>query len=147
MHRYSSVETRIKRSAFTAVSGLSQPAALKNNRRPHVRTDAQAIFRFLRLRATRHRFLSQISKGCSTSSCVSLFRRLGAFLEFEPTNIATADHALIVDCVSADDFGHKGEIEVADFPIALGETMKHTICRLYRGQFLICWVDRSRLIA
>jgi hypothetical protein len=61
MHRYSSVETRIKRSVFTAVSGLSQPAALKNNRRPHVRTDGQAIFRFLRLRATRHRFLSQIA--------------------------------------------------------------------------------------
>jgi hypothetical protein len=43
---------------FTAVSGLPQPAALKNNRRPHIHTDAQAILRFLRLRATRHRILA-----------------------------------------------------------------------------------------
>jgi hypothetical protein len=37
-----------KRSVFAVASGLSQPAALKNNRRPHFRTDAQAVFRFLR---------------------------------------------------------------------------------------------------
>ena len=32
--------------------------------------------------------LSKIFKDCSTSSCASLFRRLGAFLEFEATDIA-----------------------------------------------------------
>jgi hypothetical protein len=74
-------------------------------------------------------------------------RRLGPFFEFEPTDIAATDHALIVDWISADDFRHQGEIEVADFRIALGETMKHTICRLDRGQFLICRVDRFRSIA
>ena len=72
---------------------------------------------------------------------------LAAFLEFESTDIAAADHALIVDNVAADDFGHQGEVEVADFRIALVETMKHTICRLDRGQFLICRLDRPRLIA
>src|SRR5580700_11406148 len=70
-----------------------------------------------------------------------------AFLEFEPTDIAAADHALIVDDVAADDFGHHGQIEVADFRIALGETVKHTICRFDRGQFLVCHSDRPRLVA
>jgi hypothetical protein len=71
----------------------------------------------------------------------------GEFLEFEATNIAAADHALIVDYIAANDCGHQGEIEVADFRIALGETMKHTICCLDRGQFLFGRVDRPRLIA
>jgi|ERR1700692_1341898 2-methylaconitate cis-trans-isomerase PrpF len=52
--------------------------------------------------------LSKIFKDCSTSSCASLFRRLGAFLEFEATDIAVADHALIVNYVAADDLGHHG---------------------------------------
>jgi len=64
------------------------------------------------------------NKGCSTSSCASLFRRLGAFLEFEPTNIATADHALIVDCVSADDFGHQGEIKVGSSLFSVGNLVR-----------------------
>lgn len=71
--------------------------------------------------------LSKIFKDCSTSSCASLFRRLGAFLEFEATDIAAADHALIVNYVAAADLGHHGQIEVADLRIALGETVKHTI--------------------
>src|SRR5580700_9086103 len=72
---------------------------------------------------------------------------LSASLEFEPTDVAAADHALIVDDVAADDFGHHGQIEVTDFRIALGETVKHTICRFDRGQFLVCHSDRPRLVA
>jgi hypothetical protein len=66
------------------------------------------------------------------TSCASLFRRLGASLEFEATNIAAANHALVVDYIGAHEFGHQGKIEVANFRIALGKTVKHTIYRLDR---------------
>jgi hypothetical protein len=66
------------------------------------------------------------------TSSASLFRRLGEALEFEATNIAAADHAFIVDHIGAHEFGHQGQIEVANFRIALGKTVKHTIYRLDR---------------
>jgi hypothetical protein len=44
-------------------------------------------------------------------------KTLYAFLEFEPTDVAAANHAFIVDDVAADDFGHHGQIEGADFRI------------------------------
>ena len=91
--------------------------------------------------------LSKIFKDCSTSSCAGLLRRPSAFFEFEAADMAAPDHAFIVNYVAADDFGHHGQIEVADFRIAFGETMKHTIGRLDGRQFLFCRVDRPRLIA
>jgi hypothetical protein len=66
-----------------------------------------------------------------------LSARLNAILEFEPADLASANHTLIVDYVAADDFGHQSEIEEADFRILLGEGMENTIGSLNGGQFLI----------
>ena len=71
---------------------------------------------------------------------------LSAFFEFESADMAAPYHAFIVNYVTADNFGHHGQIEVADFRIAFGERMKNTIGRLDSWQFL-CRVDRPRLIA
>jgi hypothetical protein len=60
---------------------------------------------------------------------------LSAFLEFEPADMAAADHTLIMDDVAPSDLGHHGEIEVADFRITLRQTVKDAIGRLYRGKF------------
>jgi ATP dependent DNA ligase domain len=72
---------------------------------------------------------------------------LSAFFEFESADMAVPYHAFIVNYVAADDFGHHGQIEVADFRIAFGEIVKDTIGRLDSRPFLFCRVDRPRLIA
>jgi hypothetical protein len=53
-----------------------------------------------------------------------LSARLNAILEFEPADLASANHTLVVDYVAADAFGHQSEIEEADFRILLGEGME-----------------------
>jgi hypothetical protein len=53
-----------------------------------------------------------------------LARYLSSFFEFEPADMAAPDHAFIVIYIAADDFGQHGQIEVADFRIAFGETVK-----------------------
>ena len=72
---------------------------------------------------------------------------LSAFFEFESADMAAPYHAFIVNYVAADDFGHHGKIEVADFRMAFGEIVKNTIGRLDSRPFLFCRVDRPRLIA
>ncbi len=51
--------------------------------------------------------------------------------------MAAPYHAFIVNYVAADNFGHHGQIEVADFRIAFGESMKNTIGRLDSWPFLL----------
>lgn len=63
---------------------------------------------------------------------------LAAFLEFELADMAAAYHAFIMNYIAADGFGHHGQIEVADFWIGLGESVKDTIDRLDGRQFLFC---------
>jgi hypothetical protein len=45
---------------------------------------------------------------------------LSADFEFESADVAAPYHAFIVNDVAADDFGHHGQIEVANFRIAFG---------------------------
>ena len=40
--------------------------------------------------------------------------------------MAAPYHAFVVNYVAADNFGHHGQIEVADFRIAFGEIVKDT---------------------
>ncbi len=48
-----------------------------------------------------------------------------------------------MDYVAADDFGHHGEIEITNFQITLGETMKHEAC-VKTGVNTCCSRDRRK---
>ena len=60
--------------------------------------------------------------------------------------MAAPDHAFIMNYIATDDFGHHGQIEVADFRIAFRETVKYTIGCLNRGQYLSCPVPSGYLV-